>query len=273
MNRGRHLYRQKWGILFLGFMLVLTALSYLYTPYNPNQARVLERFEPPSRAHFFGTDHFGRDVLSRIMVGGRVSLLIGIGAVVMGSILGTALGLVAGFRGGIGEEAIMRLSTALQAFPSILLALLFATIWGPGIPVVLWSIAIGNIPSFLRLTRSQVLSIKKRPYIEAARALGVSEWRIMLRHVIPNLQDALLVQFTVSLAGAILVEASLSYLGLGIHAPAPSWGRMLREAQNYASLAPWALLTPGLFIAVTVIGFSLLGDTWIFRREDVAKRE
>jgi peptide/nickel transport system permease protein len=166
----------------------------------------------------------------------------------------------------------MRVSTALQAFPSILLALLFATVWEPGIQVILWSVTIGNIPNFLRLTRSQVLSIKKRPFIEAARALGARDWRIMLRHVLPNLKDALLVQFTVSLAGAILLEASLSYLGVGIQPPSPSWGRMLREAQNYASLAPWTLF-PGLFIAVTVIGFNLLGDTWIFRREAVLKRE
>lgn len=264
---------RKWGIVLLGLIFALTILGYIYTPYDPGEVHIMERFEPPGKKHFLGTDHFGRDVFSRIIVGGRISLLIGIMAVTVGSVIGTGLGLLAGFRGGIWEEAIMRFSTALQAFPSILLALLFATIWEPGTGVVLWSITIGNIPSFLRLTRSQVLSIKKRPYVEAARALGVRDGRIMLRHIIPNLHDALLVQFTVSLAGAILVEASLSYLGVGVQPPVPSWGRMLREAQAYASLAPWVVLVPGLFIAVTVVGFNLLGDSSIFGREEMLKGE
>ena len=263
----------KWGIVLVGIIIAFTFFGYIYTPYDPSEVRVTERLQSPGQGHLLGTDHFGRDVLSRILVGGRVSLLVGIIAVTLGSALGTLLGLLAGFRGGVCEELLMRFSTTLQAFPSILLALLFASIWEPGVQVVLWSIAIGNIPSFLRLTRSQVLSIKKHPYVEAARAIGAKDLAIMLRHVIPNLQDALLVQFTVSLAGAILVEASLSYLGVGIQPPSPSWGRMLREAQGYASLAPWALLAPGVFIALTVLGFNLLGDTWIFRREDVLKRE
>lgn len=264
---------RKWGIMLIGLVLALTILGYFYTPYDPDATSIVERFSSPGRQHLLGTDHFGRDVLSRILVGGRISLLIGVSAVALGSALGICLGLVAGFRGGVWEETLMRLSTALQAFPSILLALLLATIWEPGVQVVLWSITIGNIPNFLRLTRSQVLSIKARPYVEAARALGAGDLRIMLRHVIPNLADALVVQFTVSLAGAILVEASLSYLGVGIQPPAPSWGRMLREAQSYASLAPWVVLAPGLFIAVTVIGFNLLGDGWIFRREDALRGE
>jgi len=261
---------RRWGLILLGLVLVLTLLGYVYTPYDPNAVRVVERFEPPGRDHLLGTDHFGRDVFSRILVGARVSLLIGIVSVVLGSSMGTLLGLLAGFRGGVWEEVLMRTSTALQAFPSILLALLLAAIREPGVQVVLWSITIGNIPNFLRLTRSQVLSIKKRPYVEAARALGASDLGIMVRHIIPNLKDALLVQFTVSLAGAILVEASLSYLGLGIQPPTATWGRMLREAQGYASLAPWVVLAPGLCIVVTVLAFNLLGDNWIFRREDVA---
>jgi len=151
--------------------------------------------------------------------------------------------------------------------------LLFAAIWSPGVPVVVWGIALGNIPSFLRVTRNQVLSIKQRPYVEAARALGAGDLRIMLRHILPNLRGALLVQLSVSLAGAILAEASLSYLGVGIQPPDPSWGRMLREAQPYGSLAPWLVLAPGLFIALAVIGFNLLGDNWILGRERVAKGE
>lgn len=264
---------RRWGLIFLGFIFLVTVLSYVYTPYDPNEVQVTARFSSPSAKHLLGTDHFGRDVLSRILVGGRISLLIGILAVTIGAVMGTILGLIAGYRGHVWEEVIMRSNTALQAFPSILLALLLAAVWEAGMQVVLWSIMIGNIPSFLRLTRSQVLSIKKRPYVEAARALGASDGAIMLRHIIPNLRDALLVQYSVSLAGAILVEASLSYLGVGVQPPIPSWGRMLREAQNYGSLAPWLVLVPGLFIAMTVIGFNLLGDSWILRREDAQKRE
>ncbi len=259
---------RRWGMVLLGLIFGLTILGYVFTPYDPNEIQIMDRFARPSAKNLLGTDHFGRDVLSRILVGGRISLLIGIAAVTVGSVIGTTLGLLGGFRGGLWEELIMRSNTALQAFPSILLALLFSTIWEPGMQVVLWSIMIGNIPNFLRLTRSQVLSIKKRPYVEAARALGARDGAIMLRHIIPNLYDALLVQFSVSLAGAILVEASLSYLGVGVQPPVPSWGRMLREAQSYGSLAPWLVLAPGLFIAVTVIGFNLLGDTWISRREE-----
>jgi peptide/nickel transport system permease protein len=139
--------------------------------------------------------------------------------------------------------------------------------------VVLWAIALGNIPIFLRVARNQALSIKERPYVEAARALGASDLRLVLRHILPNLQGALLVQFSISLAGAILVEASLSYLGVGIQPPDPSWGRMLREAQAYGSLAPGLVLVPGLFIALAVVGFNLLGDNWVFSREQLYKRE
>lgn len=266
MNEGANLMeKRKWGMVLIGLIVILTILGYFYTPFEPSEMRIAQRFAPPSLKHPFGTDHFGRDVLSRILVGGRVSLVIGGVAVSMGALLGTILGLLSGFRGGVWDEFLMRVSTALQALPSILLALLLAAIGDPGPKVVLWAIAIGNVPNFLRLTRSQVLSIKTRPYVEAARGLGATDLRIMFHHIIPNLRNALLVQFSVSLAGAVLVEASLSYIGVGVQPPDPSWGRMLREAQAYASLAPWVVLIPGLFIVLTVIGFNLLGDTWIFK--------
>lgn len=264
---------RSWGRILVGFMLAFTILGWVYTPHDPNQISIAKRFQPPSGEHPLGTDHFGRDVLSRILWGARISLAVGVAAVCLGAAAGVALGLAAGFFGGWWDELLMRLSTSLQALPSILLALLFAAIWSPGVPVVVWGIALGNIPSFLRVTRNQVLSIKQRPYVEAARALGAGDLRIMLRHILPNLRGALLVQLSVSLAGAILAEASLSYLGVGIQPPDPSWGRMLQEAQPYGSLAPWLVLAPGLFIALAVIGFNLLGDNWILGRERVAKGE
>lgn len=274
MNEGgAPVRRRRWGIFLVGTLLALTVLGWFYTPYDPNETRVVERFQPPGWPHLLGTDHFGRDVFSRILWGARVSLAVGTAAVCLGALVGVALGLAAGYFGGFWDELLMRVGTALQALPSILLALLFATIWSPGVPVVLWGIALGNIPSFLRVTRSQVLSIKERPYVEAARALGASDLRIVLRHILPNVGSALLVQFSVSLAGAILAEASLSYLGVGLQPPHPSWGRMLREAQAFGSLAPWLVLAPGLFIAAAVVGFNLLGDNWILGRERLYKGE
>jgi len=264
---------RRWGIFLVGLLLACTVVGWFYTPYDPNETRVAERFQPPGWKHLLGTDHFGRDVLSRLLWGARISLAVGAAAVCLGAVAGIALGLASGFLGGWWDELLMRLSTTLQALPSILLALLLATIWSPGVPVVLWGIALGNIPVFLRVTRNQVLSIKERPYVEAARALGASDLRIVLHHILPNLGGALMVQFSVSLAGAILAEASLSYLGVGIQPPEPSWGRMLREAQAFGALAPWLVLAPGAFIALAVVGFNLLGDSWILGRERVYKGE
>lgn len=268
MSEGRRaMTRQRiGGVISIGLVLLVTLVGYFYTPYDPSKTAVLSRLQPPSRQHLFGTDHFGRDILSRVLVGGRVSLLIGVVSVSLGACVGVSLGLWAGFRGGVWDELAMRLSDGLQALPAILLALLLATVGQPGVAVILWSVAIGNVPIFLRLTRTQALKIKVQPYLEASRALGASDLRMMFRHILPNLKDALLVQFSLSLAGAILVEASLSYLGVGIQPPQPSWGRMLRDAQSFASVAPWGVLIPGFFIALTVVGFNLLGESWIQRR-------
>lgn len=271
--RGGSVNSRKWGFCLVGLLVALTVLGWFYTPYDPNETKVTQRFQPPSWQHLLGTDHFGRDVFSRILWGARISLAVGVAAVCLGALVGVALGLAAGFFGGWWDELLMRLGTSLQALPSILFSLLLATIWSPGVPVVLWGIALGNIPSFLRVTRSQVLSIKQQPYVEAARALGAGDLRIILRHIFPNLRAALLVQFSVSLAGAILAESSLSYLGVGIQPPNPSWGRMLREAQSYGSLAPWLVLAPGAFIALAVVAFNLLGDNWILGREQYSKGE
>lgn len=255
-----------WGIILIGIVISMTLISCVYTPYDPSKTQVSIRFQPPSKGHLFGTDHFGRDIFSRILVGGQVSLLLGFGSVLVGSLLGLFLGLWSGFKGGGWDNTLTRLSDGFQALPTILLALLFATIWQSGEAVVFWSIVFGNIPIFSRLTRNQVLKIKVQPYLEASKALGATDWGLMTRHVLPNLKAALLVQFSLSLGGAILVEASLSYLGVGIQPPKPSWGRMLKDAQPFASLAPWGVLIPGLFIVLTVIGFNFLGDSQIQRR-------
>lgn len=258
--------KRLWGFILVLFVIITTSIGLFYTPYDPAQVRVKDRFQPPSRAHWLGTDNFGRDIWSRILVGGRWSLFVGGAAVLLGFVIGVLLGSLAGCAGAGWDELLMRMADGLIALPSILIALLFVTVWGPGKYTVLVSIAIGNVPIFMRLTRSHILTVREELYIEAARSLGASRFRILFKHILPNIRDTLLVQGSVSLAGAILAEASLSYLGVGIQPPDPSWGRMLRDAQSYAGLAPWSVIAPGLFIAVTVLGFNLMGDELIQRR-------
>jgi len=246
----------------IGFIMVLSIGAFFYTPYDPEHIAVLERFRPPSREHWLGTDHLGRDVFSRLAVGARWSLLIGGLGVLIGGMLGTILGAAAGYFGSKLDELLMRSADGLYAFPVILVALLAVTVLGPGSRPVLLAVAVGNLPVFMRLARNQVLKIRNEPFVEAARALGASERRILFCHVLPNAAPVLLVQAVLSLAGAILAEASLSYLGVGIQPPHPSWGRMLREAQSFAGLAPWTVLAPGILIAATVLGFNLIGDRY-----------
>ena len=258
--------KRLWGFILILFVLLITGVGLFYTPYDPAQVRVMNRFQPPSRAHWFETDSFGRDIYSGILVGGRWSLFVGGAAVGLGLVVGVSLGSLAGCAGAHWDEVLMRIADGLIALPSILIALLFVTIWGPGRDIVLVSIAIGNVPIFMRLTRSHILTVREEPYIEAACALGASRSRVLFKHILPNIRDTLLVQVSVSLAGAILAEAALSYLGVGIQPPDPSWGRMLRDAQSYAGLAPWSVIAPGLFIAITVLGFNLMGDEFVQRR-------
>lgn len=248
------------GALLISIVLLLSLGGFLYVPHDPEKISVMDRFQPPSAQHWLGTDHLGRDIFSRLVVGGRWSLLIGGVGVLLGGTLGTVLGAAAGYFGRSIDELLMRGADGMYAFPIILVALLAVTVLGPGSQSVLLAIALGNLPIFMRLARNQIVSIRSEPFVEAARALGASETRILFRHILPNAAPILLVQGAVSLAGAILAEASLSYLGVGIQPPQPSWGRMLREAQAFASLAPWTVLSPGVLIAAAVLGFNLIGD-------------
>lgn len=250
----------KVGFILIGLVLVAIIGGLFYVPHDPEKIAVMERFKPPSRKHWLGTDNLGRDVFSRIVVGGRWSLLIGGLGVLLGGTIGVFLGAVAGYFGRGIDELLMRGADGMYAFPVILIALLAATVLGPGSLSVLVAVTIGNIPIFMRLTRNQILKIRTEPFVEAARGIGASEVRIVFRHILPNATPVLAVQFAVSFAGAILAEASLSYLGVGIQPPNPSWGRMLREAQSFAGLAPWTVLAPGSVIALTVLGFNLIGD-------------
>jgi peptide/nickel transport system permease protein len=232
----------------------------VYTPADPLAMSIAARLQGPTGAHPFGTDHFGRDLLSRIMTGAVTSLAVGVIAVGIGAGVGVSLGLASGWVGGWIDETLMRLVDAVQGFPAILSALLFTAVFSPGMFVSMVAIGIAFVPAFARLTRGSVLELREREFVVAARALGGGEARLVLRHVFPNALPPLMVQATTSFPVAILAEAALAYLGLGTQPPHPSWGLMLREAQNFLSFNPWFAVFPGGAIAVTVLGLNLLGD-------------
>ncbi|SEG32236.1 ABC transporter permease [Bosea lathyri] len=249
------------GAALTGLIVGLALISWLWTPYPPTQMMILNRLKPPSGANWFGTDQFGRDVLSMIMVGARNSLAVGLGAVGIGMILGATLGLLAAIRrDGWLDNLIMRTADFTHAFPAVLTAIMITAIAGPGMLNAVVAIGVLNLPYFARLARGAALQIWTQDYIQAARAAGLDNWQITGRHVLPNIAGVLVVQATIQFALAILAEAGLSYLGLGTQPPNPSWGRMLNEAQTFMAMQPWLAVFPGAAIAVTVLGFNLLGD-------------
>jgi peptide/nickel transport system permease protein len=241
--------------------LLLTALtSLLYTPQDPLAIRIADRLQGPSAAHWFGTDQFGRDVLSRVMLGAVISMSVGVISVGIGLVVGVVLGMLSGYFGRGIDEVLMRFMDALYGFPAILLALLITAVFGPGVLTSMVAIGIVNIPVFARLTRANFLVLRDRDFVTAARALGASDAELIWRHILPNVMSPLLVQATISFPNAILAEAGLSYLGLGMQPPHPSWGNMLKEAQPFLRLAPSYAIFPGAAIALAVLGCNLLGD-------------
>jgi peptide/nickel transport system permease protein len=242
-------------------ILILTAIFGPYlAPYDPNEQDFSTRFSGPTWAHPLGTDDFGRDTLSRIMQGARVSLQVGIIAVSIAGTVGTLLGLVAGYAGRILDEIIMRALDILFAFPAILLAIAILAALGRGVANAMVAIGVVYIPIFARIARGAVLSVRNEEFIEAARAIGASDVRILFRHIFPNTVAPLIVETTLSLAFAILAEAALSFFGLGTQPPDPSWGRMLSEGRAYFRQSFWMGIFPGLAIMFTVMGFNFLGD-------------
>ena len=245
----------------LSLLLVLAAgLSYLWTPWSPYEMDLTAKLQGPSERHWLGTDAFGRDVASLLLVGARNSILVGVIAVGIGLTIGTALGLLASARRGWVEELIMRLADFTFAFPAILSAIMMTAVFGAGIVNSIIAIGIFNIPTFARVTRASANAVWAREYIMAAQACGKGRWRITLEHVLPNILSVLIVQATIQFAIAILAEAALSYLGLGTQPPQPSWGRMLSEAQTLMFQAPLLAVWPGVAIALAVLGLNLLGD-------------
>jgi len=248
------------GFVLSAIVVIAALISLFWTPYDGNRMNAKLRLQEPTWQHPLGTDQYGRDTLSRVMVGAVNSIIVGLVTVAIGLSAGVLLGLAAAYYGRLVDESIMRLSDLLFGFPAVLTAILITSILGPSMINAMLAIGIFYIPVFARLTRAVSLTIWEQEYIAAARASGISEWAITWRHVLPNILSPLLIQGTIQFAVAILAEAGLSYLGLGTQPPHASWGRMLNEAQTYMSLAPWMAIFPGLAIAWAVLGFNLLGD-------------
>ena len=246
---------------FLGlFIVLMSLLSFFWLPYDYNQMDHENRFTKPSAKHLLGTDNFGRDNFSRIMAGGRNSLLLAVCTVTTAAAAGCLLGLLAGYLGGITESVIMRIIDTLNSFPGILLALLFVAVMDNSQFTLFIALFVLFVPSYTRIMRTGAMRYKNASFIEAEKILGAGFLRITFIHILPNLIPSLLSASVLGLSNAILAEASMSYLGLGIQPPHPSWGRMLYESQTYFLAAPWCSLAPGLFIMITVIAFHLLGE-------------
>ena len=248
------------GIVLSLALLLAAAISYVWTPWSPYEMNMDAKLQGPTWAHWLGTDAYGRDVASQLLVGARNSILVGVVAVGIGLTIGTALGLLAAAKRGWVEEAIMRLSDFTFAFPAILSAIMMTAVFGAGIVNSIIAIGVFNIPTFARITRASANAIWSREYILAARSCGKNAWSITWQHVLPNILSVMIVQATIQFALAILAEAALSYLGLGTQPPQPSWGRMLSEAQTLMFQAPLLAVFPGVAIALSVLGLNLLGD-------------
>jgi peptide/nickel transport system permease protein len=259
----RRLVRRKgavFGLAIILLFILLAVFAPLLTPYDPVVQSWTSVRQPPSALHWFGTDDLGRDILSRVIFGARASLMAGVISVGIAISIGVPLGLAAGYLGGWLDALISRFTDAMLACPFLILAIALAAFLGPSLGNAMIAIGVSTTPVFVRLTRGQVLTIKVEDYVEAARAVGNPRWRIAIVHILPNVLPALLVQATLSIAAAIIAEASLSFLGLGQQPPEPSWGSMLNSAQRFIANAPWMALWPGLAIFMSVLSFNLLGD-------------
>jgi len=250
----------KVGLAVIAALVVGAALAPSLAPHDPVEQRLERMLEPPGRAHLLGTDDLGRDILSRLVYGARVSLLVGLLSVGISLVVGVSLGLVAGYRGGWIDEVVMRAMDGLLAFPALVLALAITAALGPSLRNAMIAIGIVGIPGFARLVRGQVLSLRAQEFIEAARAGGLGDVRIVLRHIVPGTLAPIIVHASLRVAFAVLAEAGLSFLGLGVQPPTPSWGAMLSAGREYLETAPWLCMAPGAAIFVTTLSFNFVGD-------------
>jgi peptide/nickel transport system permease protein len=248
------------SLVYLIFIILVAIFANRIAPYPPNTPNPAASFLPPSLAHPFGTDLFGRDIFSRVIYGSRISLLVGFISVIIGAVPGALLGMVAGLVGGTVEQVIMRIMDMFLAFPFILLAILILAFFGSGVLNVMLAIGIGSIPGYARLTHASTLTLRETTYVEAARAGGARDTRLIGKHILPNVLQTLTVFATFNIPIAILVEAGLDYLGLGVVPPTPTWGSIINEGRQSLLIAPWESIFPGLVIMVTVLAFNLFGE-------------
>jgi ABC-type dipeptide/oligopeptide/nickel transport system permease subunit len=249
------------GALIAGAIVLCAVAAPLIAPYPPAAQNLSNAYDPPSAAHWFGTDSFGRDVLARVLWGGRASLLIGLVAVSIAIMIGGTLGVVSGYAGGPIDRITSITVEIVMAFPLILLAIFIVGVFGTSSLNTMIAIGVGSVPSFVRFVRADVLALRQRDYIEAGRALGATDARIIARHVLPNVLASLVILATLRIGTAILAESSLSFLGLGVQIPDSSWGSMVAEGRTLIHRAPWMSLIPGVVIMVAVLAFNLLGDS------------
>jgi peptide/nickel transport system permease protein len=248
------------GLVILSFLLIMAVFAPLLAPHDPNEQDLYHVLEGPSKSHWLGTDDVGRDLLSRVIYGSRVSLLVGIVSTTFAAIIGVFLGLVAGYKGGIIDMIIMRITDTFMCIPGLILLLVMAAALGPGLHNIIISITAIGWTGFARIVRGQVLLIRELPYIEAAHVAGASGTRIMFKHLLPNSLAPVIVAASITIGGAIMLESAAAFLGLGVQPPTPSWGKALRVGYSYLELVPLFSLAPGLMITLAVMAFNFMGD-------------
>ena len=263
MRRSFKVFRNKAalaGLLTILFFIFIAVFAEFIAPYSPYEQNLADRLQPPSKSHLLGTDDLGRDILSRIIYGARISLAIGLISVALALGIGVSAGLVSAYYGGIVDTLLMRLFDVMLAFPTILLAMAIMAVLGPDLENAMIAVGIVNIPTFARIVRASALIVKEQEYVMAAQALGQSNSKIIFRHILPNIVGPITVQVTLSYGGSILNAAGLGFLGMGAQPPTPEWGAMLSQARSFIISAPWTVTFPGIAIFLSVLGFNILGD-------------
>jgi peptide/nickel transport system permease protein len=248
------------GVGLLALLVAMALLAPVIAPYNPVEQHIVDQFRGPSAKYWLGTDEYGRDIFSRILWGSRISLSVGTVSVLLGMVVGGALGIFAGYRGGVWDNLIMRVMDVFMSIPTLLMGLFVVAALGPNMVNLIAAIALTVVPRFARIARAPTVSIKERDYIEACRAMGFSDARIMLVHILPNILGDILVMGSLWVATSVRIEASLSFIGLGVPPPTPTWGGMVREGFEKILDSPWTSVYPGAFILITVLAFNLIGD-------------
>lgn len=251
----------RFAVILSSIIVLMIIIGIFVTPYDPNKMDSTAKFAAPSLQHLFGCDQFGRDVFSRVLVGGRTTLLVGACTVLIGSFFGMILGAITGFLGGTIDEILMRINDVVASFPSILLALVFIALLGPNTVNVILALGIAFIPSFARIVRSEFIKYKDADFVKSAKLMRVGKVRVLFIHIMPNIMPTMLASAAIGFNNAVLAEAGMSYLGIGVMPPDASLGRMMSESQAYLAVAPWCAIFPGLFIVLMILSFSLLSES------------